>query len=113
MLGELDRAGGQELKMSSTIPEKKKKILIFSVALKFYSSTSRGPLAIFTWGTFTMVKGDDYKMVGEGDDGDAKQDHSKLECWPVAPYHQDNQINHSPFSIWWSPEAKIDRKSVV
>ena len=48
MLGELDRAGGQELKMSCTISEKKKKkILILSVALQFYSSTSRGPLAIF------------------------------------------------------------------
>lgn len=65
--------------------KKKKKILIFSVALKFYSSTLRGPLAIFIWDTFTMVKGDDYKMVGEGDDGDVKQDHSRLECWAVAP----------------------------
>ena len=32
-----------------------------------------------------MVKGDDYKTVGEGDDGDVKQDHSRLECWPVTP----------------------------
>ena len=30
MLGELDRAGGQELKMSSTIPEKKKDFDILS-----------------------------------------------------------------------------------